>query len=636
MRINTINNNEIKNELGGYMWNKKLIKKILNKYRLPNYRDDVTFCNIHGYPHIVEIKLITDSYYLKEVIVDKTRKVCIEKIYEKLDNFNSYIHPLKNIYGNYLTSINYIKNLDRNFFNEDESYYLLTKKMEQVYDLPSAQWWADCLSFIHKKKVLSNNKRRTISQIKKGNLRKCIVLPNYLDTLNRLNQIHEILDQDIRNLIKSLLTFNKDFYINNREAVTVHGDPNCSNIAVYNGITILYDFESSGISVPEYDIQRLFTDIATNSNSFQEIDKFIVNYIEAYENKGMEININILDYLFKLDLIRTICWLYEVSVLYKKGYKRQYIELEKYKKALRKGYYHRVISAIHKNWHYDITNININNKKEIMYVAKKISRIIPNFIGVTLGGSRSYFLDDELSDVELYFYSEVDIPSIKDINRVLGDIGALHKRTPDFLWNEEPWGAHSFFEFKGLYFEIGYRILSKTKKKIKDYLSGKIVDQKKDCHDLGMGYLFSSFTASVQAEKIIFCNGNELLKLKELTKLFPNELKKAIKEEYMNTAESMINGKLYIAAQRQDVFFYNVLSTRVIRCLMIMAFSITNTHFPGDKWNESLLLRTGWKESKRIIQLLNFHMSANITFIEKYSLLLEVYNIIKVSLEEKL
>lgn len=611
------------------MWSETIIKKILDEYKLPNYNGSISWLNFPGYPHVVEVRFAEDIFYLKEIIVNKIKKEWMENIYASLDKDNFYVHPFRNIYDNYLTDM-YLEDLTENHSNESECCYLLTRKMEKVSDTPSVQWWVNCLAPIHKKIIVANENRETLEQIEKGEWGKCIILPDYSETIRRMNRVYDIMEQDVKNLINSLLICNQDANVRSKKGVPVHGDPLRSNVARDNNIMTLYDFESSGLSVPEYDIQRLFADVATNCRDFQEIDKFVFEYCDAYEDKGIKIDKDILDYLFRLDLIKTICWLYEMSVSYnRQDHERQNYELEKYKAALRGGCYHRVISAIHGTWQYDLKSIKINNQEEIVYVAKLISAIVPDFLCVTLGGSRSHFLDDGVSDVEMYFYSKTAIPSIEDINRVLCNAGAIHRRSSSFLWNEAPWGPHSFFEIKGLYFEIGYRILDDTKEKIKNYLSGRIVEPQKDCHDLGLGYLFSGLAASVQAEKIILCNDQEFFKLKEMVNQFPDDLKKALREEYMDTAENLIRGKLYVAAQRQDVFFYNVLSTRVIRCLMVMAFSLTNTHFPGDKWNEVLLLHTRWSESKRVLQLLNSHMRMDASCIEKYDLLLETYNIIK-------
>lgn len=614
------------------MWCEKLIIQILDKYKIPNYNGILKWSNLQEYPHIVEIMINEDVYYLKAVVADKTKKEWIESIYLALDGDGLYIHPLKNVYGEYLTSVNQMCLDDK--LNGNDSYYLLTKKMEKTDKVPGAEWWVNSLNGIHKRKIVINKNRKTINQVEKEKWKKSIILPDYFETINRLKKIEGIMEPDIKNLINSLLVSNQDDLLKNKEAVPVHGDPLNSNTALYNGNMILFDFESSGLSIPEYDIQRLFTDIATNCADIQEIDNFIANFLSTCEEKEIKIDLDALDYLYRIDLVRTICWLYEVSICYNRQDRdRQNIELEKYKAALRSGCYHRVVSAIHRTWHYDLTNIRINNQKEIIDIAELISSIVPDFVCATLGGSRSHFLDDGVSDVEMYFYSKTSIPSIEDINSVLYKVGAVHRRSPSFLWNENPWGPHSFFEIKGLYFEIGYRILGDTEEKIKKYLSGEMVEPQKDCHDLGLGYLFSGLAASIQAEKIVLCKDQNFFHLKKMVNQFPNKLREALKKEYMDTAKNLIKGKLYVAAQRQDIFFYNVLSTRVIRCLMIMAFSITGTHFPGDKWNEVLLLHTRWNDSKKFLQLLNSHMRMDASCVEKYALLLEAYNIVNNNLK---
>ena len=45
------------------------------------------------------------------------------------------------------------------------------------------------------------------------------------------------------------------------------------------------------------------------------------------------------------------------------------------------------------------------NNNIIMAIAEEISALIPDCCGVTLGGSRMNGLEDEKSDVEMYFYT---------------------------------------------------------------------------------------------------------------------------------------------------------------------------------------------------------------------------------------
>lgn len=619
------------------MWSQELIEKVFDEYNLKcikNFKRDINWSCLDNYPHVIVVELSGHYYYLKEIIGDKNKKEWLEKIYTMLNGDTSYVQPYRNIHGHYLTNVCW--HGFNNVSPESSEYcYLLTDKMGKIDEQPSPAWWANCLSGIHLKFNLINDSMANLESLIESGLERFLILPSYEDTMVRMRRVSNMMESDVKNLIESFIVPNRDSILNCKVGVPVHGDPLLSNVASRSEIVTLFDFESSGIAIPEYDIQRLFTDYASNCKTVQEIDRFCNDFIDSYEGFGIKIDIDVLDYLFRVDLVRTICWLYEISVSYnRQDHERQSKDLEKYKAALRSGCYHRVLSAIHKTWQYDLKYTRINNQDEILQVAKLISAIVPNFSCVTLGGSRSHFLDDDVSDVEMYFYSETGIPSIDNINRVLENAGAVHRRSSSFLWDEEPWGPHSFFEIYGLYFEIGYRVLKKTKNKLEDYLSGKMVEPQKDCHDLGLGYLFSGLAASVQAEKIILLNGKGFLELQNLVNQFSDTLKASLRTEYLDTAESLIKGKLYVAAQRQDMFFYNVLSTRVIRCLMIMAFSVTCTHFPGDKWNEVLLLHTRWSESKRVLQLLNSHMRMDAKCVEKYNLLLEAYTIVKKSLDE--
>lgn len=269
--------------------------------------------------------------------------------------------------------------------------------------------------------------------------------------------------------------------------------------------------------------------------------------------------------------------------------------------------------------------MSFENEKEIMIIAKAIASIVPNCCGVTLGGSRAHNLNDQLSDVEMYFYSLDCIPSEEKINQCLCELGAKHKRCDKFLWNEYPWGPHSFFMIDDLYFEIGYRIVRDIDAKLDSYLKGNVAPTT-DCHDLGLGYVYSGLAASVCSEQILLSFNSEIDRLKNKAEGFPYELKKALKLEYLQTAQSLIEGKLLNAAKREDIFFYDVLASRIIRSLMIIAFAITNTHFPGDKWNELLLLRSNWNKSQDFIDLIKVHCGMSSA---QTGLLMQKWNILK-------
>ena len=59
------------------------------------------------------------------------------------------------------------------------------------------------------------------------------------------------------------------------------------------------------------------------------------------------------------------------------------------------------------------------NNNIIMAIAEEISALIPDCCGVTLGGSRMNGLEDEKSDVEMYFYTHQGAPSVDSITSSL-------------------------------------------------------------------------------------------------------------------------------------------------------------------------------------------------------------------------
>jgi hypothetical protein len=248
----------------------------------------------------------------------------------------------------------------------------------------------------------------------------------------------------------------------------------------------------------------------------------------------------------------------------------------------------------------------VGDEKDIRLVCEAVSDISELCCGVTLGGSRANSLNDEWSDVEMYFYYHESIPTQEQIDKCLHAINATHKRCASFLWNEYPWGPHSFFVVNGKYFEIGYRIVDEIERKLENYLSGNVAPTT-DCHDLGLGYLYSGLAASICSEVILVDSEDEIQRLKGIAQGFPDELVTALYKEHMYTANYMLEGKMLNAVNRNDAFLYDVLASRVIRSLMIMAFACSRTHFPGDKWNEVLLMRTDWADKEVLIGLLRRH-----------------------------
>ncbi len=275
----------------------------------------------------------------------------------------------------------------------------------------------------------------------------------------------------------------------------------------------------------------------------------------------------------------------------------------------------------------------MDNVRLIYLVGKNISDLIPNCCGVTLGGSRCHNLEDNYSDVEMYFYTYDKIPTVENITNCLTKLNAKHKRSDSFLWeNEKPWGPHSFFTIDDLYFEIGYRNINEISKRVLDYLNGNVAPQT-DCHDLGLGFMPSGLASSICHEKpLIKCN-TDLYNLKKIAESFSDDLLQALKKEYFDTAKYLLEGKLDAAVKRKDIFLYQAISGRIIRCLLIMAFALNKEHFPGDKWNEQLLLRTNWNYSKDFLKLLKEHILYQKSLEEKQKILTKAYSIVQNDLE---
>jgi Domain of unknown function (DUF4037) len=239
----------------------------------------------------------------------------------------------------------------------------------------------------------------------------------------------------------------------------------------------------------------------------------------------------------------------------------------------------------------------------IQKVVDVLAQVIPQYSGCTLGGSRAYDLADDESDVEMYFYSLAEPPTVDRVSASLRDIGAVRRRSDSFLWNKPPWGTHSFFVVDGIYFEVGYRNVYRVGTRLLAYMGGA-VQTERDLHDLGLGYMPSGLAASVQSEKVIASLDDEITKLKRMTESFPDRLHQAIRSEYLDTARNLMQGKLAVASRRGDRFFYDAVAARVVRSMMVAAFAASGSHFPGDKWNEILLRRTNWKYADEFLMVL--------------------------------
>lgn len=273
----------------------------------------------------------------------------------------------------------------------------------------------------------------------------------------------------------------------------------------------------------------------------------------------------------------------------------------------------------------------------LVYVASQIAKVVPDFCGVTLGGSRSHDLEDSISDAEMYFYSTTGIPTENDLEKVMEELEASHKRSDSFLWNEQPWGPYSFFVYKGIYFEVGYRIVDEVIEKIEKYHSGE-VKPRSDCNDLGLGYMLASFSASVVAEKKLYQCGELIDEIKRQAALFDDDLFNVIKVEYFDVAKSFLNGKLLVAAKRADYLFYDIIASRIVRSLFVMAFAIGRVHFPGDKWNEHLLKNIDWEQKDEFLRLIREHYYFEAhsfeEFLEKRNVLVKAVELVEAEMEK--
>ncbi|HEX7317902.1 MAG TPA: DUF4037 domain-containing protein [Pyrinomonadaceae bacterium] len=211
---------------------------------------------------------------------------------------------------------------------------------------------------------------------------------------------------------------------------------------------------------------------------------------------------------------------------------------------------------------------------------------IPNVEGITVGGSLARGLSDESSDVEMYVYYRDELPGKHAIRETLDNLRATLTRSADLHWFHPAWGHHTFFEIEGTKFELGYRNVEEIRARMERFLSCGSILSKHGIHDVPFGHYESGVASCIQESIVLYDPDGQVRSLKSLVKVYPERLKRAILNYYLQDARVITEQKIIYAALRDDTYQFNACVAKVIRSVVLCLFAINEVYFPGDKWNQ--------------------------------------------------
>ncbi|MEI6481298.1 MAG: hypothetical protein WCO19_03270 [Candidatus Saccharibacteria bacterium] len=238
------------------------------------------------------------------------------------------------------------------------------------------------------------------------------------------------------------------------------------------------------------------------------------------------------------------------------------------------------------NNHDHIQNLT-KRAKEVAEVYAKLEHVC----SVVIAGSLARGFSDKNSDIELYVYYDMQMPTEKEILNILQELPAKLTRSNDVHWHHKAWGYHTFFEYWGTKFELGYRDIHEINVRLKNFQSGLILPQH-GIHDTPFGHYESGLASCVEDCVILYDRNNDLNRLKEFnTAQGKTWILDEIFDYYVSDALTILEVKALPAAERNDTFNYNACLARSVRSILIALFALNDTYFPGDKWNEKYLKR---------------------------------------------
>lgn len=210
---------------------------------------------------------------------------------------------------------------------------------------------------------------------------------------------------------------------------------------------------------------------------------------------------------------------------------------------------------------------------------------IPSVTSVVIGGSLARNYTDKVSDIEMYVYYDQYMPTKKEIMEVIEQLGASFTRSKNVHWFHEAWGHHTFFKYKGIKFELGYRDIHEMNVRIRNFKQEFLLP-KHGLHDTPFGHYESGIASCITECKALYDRGDEIANLKKyLSDYSTSWIKDETFRYYIADAETILKVKAAPAAVRNDIYNFNACIARAVRGLTIAVFALNDTYYPGDKWN---------------------------------------------------
>jgi hypothetical protein len=233
------------------------------------------------------------------------------------------------------------------------------------------------------------------------------------------------------------------------------------------------------------------------------------------------------------------------------------------------------------------------NQEKYLKVAKKVAKYfssLENVVTIVIGGSLARNFYDTYSDIEMYVYYSIDIPSEESVRGIIRMLNSKLNRSKKIYWYHKAWGYHTFFEIDGIKIELGYRKVSEIEERMNLFMKRFSLPQH-GIHDTPFGHYESGVASCILSCVPIFtkAKSNWLAKIKERLQKYPVNLKKDTLRYYYRDAKVITKIKIKNAVRRNDTLLFNACLSRVIRSINLCLFALNEVYYPGDKWNHKYI-----------------------------------------------
>ena len=299
--------------------NTKIVDMIVNHYDIFDNRRDLRVEPLKYYPHIQIIKSSEKSYYLK---MKTGISNAYDRLYEALSKCVMIHMPQKTTKGHYA-------------FEDEGKCYFLYEKLRQCSAMPVPHWWGTLLNCIHGCEIeyegLINNELLDIDF-----------------SLSLFRKAETLMNCDIkRAMFKLIDKVNLPSNLLSAPRVLSHTDLGPENTMLDSSRFKIIDSEGSCLLPAEYDLQHLIWAFSTEINHFNDWVKFSRDVCMQYINSGRQIDKIMLDYLYRVDFIKSVSWLYLISECdCRKDRPRQLMELHKFNRTIASQYHDSILEIL--------------------------------------------------------------------------------------------------------------------------------------------------------------------------------------------------------------------------------------------------------------------------------------------------